>query len=54
MPEMTAEAVGMLRRAYEYIEERRPYESWTLAILNEKAYDIQDAVVGGGRSRQIN
>jgi hypothetical protein len=54
MPEMTAEAVGMLRRAYEYIEERRPYESWTLAILNEKAYDIEDAVIGKGRSRTIN
>ena len=54
MPEMTAEAVAMLRRAYEYIEERRPYESWTLAILNEKAYDIEDITIGEGRSRLIN
>jgi hypothetical protein len=54
MPEMTAEAVGMLRRAYEYIEERRPYESWTLAILNEKAYDVQDELAGELRARAIN
>ena len=51
---MKTEAEAMLRRAYEYINARRPYEAWTLAILNEKAYDIQDELTGELRAREIN
>ena len=51
---MKTEAEAMLRRAYEYINARRPYEAWTLAILNEKAYDIEDITIGEGSSRLIN
>jgi len=51
---MKTEAEQMLRRAYEYIEKRRPYEAWTLAILNEKAYDVIDELVGELRARAIN
>ena len=48
------EAVGMLRRAYEYIEKRRPYETWTLAILNERRYDLLDEIEAVNRNRRIN
>jgi len=43
-----------LLHAYEYINKRRPYESWTLAILNEKRYDILDAEDGAKRAKGVN
>jgi hypothetical protein len=49
--ELTA---GFLWRAMKYIIERRPHEFATIAILNEKAYDVLDAVEGVVRAKQIN
>jgi hypothetical protein len=43
-----------LLHAYEYINKRRPYEAWTLAILNEKRYDVLDAEDGKKRTQEIN
>jgi hypothetical protein len=45
---------GLLWRAAKYIIERRPHELVTIAILNEKAYDIYDAMDGARRAKQIN
>jgi|GEM_PF-4767090 hypothetical protein len=50
-PMMIAE---FLHHAYDYIETRRPYESWTLAILNEKRFDIIDADIAAYRAKQVN
>ena len=33
---------------------RRPHELATIAILNEKAYDVIDAADGALRAKQIN
>lgn len=43
-----------LTRARQYIVERRPYEAMTIAILNEKAYDLYDSVIGATRAKSIN
>jgi len=43
-----------LRHAWEYIKARRPYESMTLAILNEKMFDISEIADGEERNRRIN
>jgi hypothetical protein len=45
---------GLLWRAVKYIIERRPHELMTIAILNEKAYDVYDAMDGARRAKQIN
>ena len=50
-PTMTA---YFLLHAYEYINKRRPYEAWTLAILNEKRYDVLDAEDCKKRAQEIN
>lgn len=50
-PELMA---GFLWRAMKYIIQRRPHELMTIAILNEKAYDVYDAVQGAARAKQIN
>lgn len=47
-------ASGFVWRAMKYIIERRPHELVTIAILNEKAYDIFDAADGARRAKQIN
>jgi hypothetical protein len=53
--ENTAErTAGFLWRAMKYIIERRPHELITIAILNEKAYDVYDAMDGARRAKQIN
>jgi len=39
---------------YKYIEDRRPYESWTLAILREKRWDVVDVAEGEYRAKQVN
>jgi hypothetical protein len=43
-----------LRHAWTYIKARRPYELMTLAILNEKMFDISDVADGEERNRRIN
>ncbi len=54
-PELQAKLVsGLLWRAMRYIIERRPHELVTIAILNEKAYDVYDAAFGAARAKQIN
>jgi hypothetical protein len=45
---------GFVWRAMKYIIERRPHELVTIAILNEKAYDVYDAAFGAIRAKQIN
>jgi hypothetical protein len=45
---------GFVWRAMKYIIERRPHELATIAILNEKAYDVIDAADGALRAKQIN
>jgi hypothetical protein len=45
---------GFLWRAMKYIIERRPHELMTIAILNEKAYDVYDAAFGAARAKLIN
>ena len=45
---------GFLWRAVWYIIQRRPHELMTIAILNEKAYDIMDGADGAARAKQIN
>jgi len=45
---------GFLWRAMKYIIQRRPHELVTIAILNEKAYDVYDAANGAERAKQIN
>jgi len=53
--EIDAEALaGFLWRAMKYIIERRPHELVTIAILNEKAYDVYDARDGAARAKLIN
>jgi hypothetical protein len=47
-------ASNFVWRAMQYIKERRPFEGETLAILNEKCYDIMDACLGPERSKGIN
>jgi hypothetical protein len=37
-----------------YVKVRRPYETETIAILRERAYDIADAEAGKKRSLEIN
>jgi|GEM_PF-2399215 hypothetical protein len=54
---LTAEAQAasnFLWRCMKYIEERRPFEGATIAILREKAYDIMDECVGKVKSKEIN
>ena len=48
------EIASFLMRAYWYIYDRRPFEMATLAILNEKAFDITDAWDGAVRAKSIN
>ncbi len=48
------EIAGFLVRAYWYIYDRRPFEMATLAILNEKAFDITDAWDGAVRAKSVN
>lgn len=50
-PQQTA---GFLWHAMRYIMERRPHELVTIAILNEKAFDIYDAADGAQRAGSIN
>ncbi len=50
----TTEVALFLNRVYKYIEKRRPYETWTLAILNEKYYDVLDAEAGPRRALEVN
>ena len=45
---------GFLWRAMGYIIQRRPHELITIAILNEKAYDVIDEADGAVRAKQIN
>jgi hypothetical protein len=45
---------GFVWRAMKYIIERRPHELMTIAILNEKAFDVLDAADGARRAKQIN
>lgn len=45
---------GFVWRAMKYIIERRPHELVTIAILNEKAYDVMDEADGALRAKQIN
>jgi hypothetical protein len=52
-PEAQA-ASNFLWRCMKYIEERRPFEGATIAILREKAYDIMDECVGKVKSKEIN
>jgi hypothetical protein len=53
--ETTAEVIaGFIWRAERYIIERRPHELATIAILNEKAYDVIDAENGALRAKSIN
>jgi hypothetical protein len=55
MPESAEQAASnFVWRAMQYIKERRPYESMTIAILNEKCYDIMDACLGPERAKGIN
>ena len=43
-----------LAHAWAYICNRRPYETMTLAILNEKRWDILDKSEGAVRIKQVN
>jgi hypothetical protein len=45
---------GFVWRAMKYVIARRPHELATIAILNEKAYDVIDAADGALRAKQIN
>jgi hypothetical protein len=47
-------ASNFVWRAMQYIKERRPYEGATLALLNEKCYDIMDVCLGPERSKGVN
>ena len=47
-------ASNFVWRAMTYIKERRPFELATIAILNEKCYDIMDACLGPERSKGID
>lgn len=47
-------AEGILHRAWKYIRDRRPFETVTLAILNEKYFDLFDARDGAARAKSIN
>lgn len=52
--EPTAQDVSnFLCRAAQYIRDRRPYELVTIAILNEKCFDVMDAFVGSERVKGI-
>jgi hypothetical protein len=44
---------NFLWRAMQYIKERRPYDLTTIAILNEKCYDIMDEEFGRQRELAI-
>ena len=50
-PNMVA---GFVWRAMRYIIDRRPHELMTIAILNEKAYEIWDGMEGAVRAKGIN
>jgi hypothetical protein len=50
-PEAVAE---FLTHAWVYIYNRRPYETWTLAILNEARYNVLDVAEAEARNRKIN
>ena len=56
MAEDTLESqyANFLWRAMSYIITRRPHERITIAILNEKAYDILDERDGKARAKGIN
>lgn len=40
--------------ACKYIKDRRPFEMATIAILQEKSYDVMDAEVGRLRALEVN
>ena len=40
------EISSFLWRAMQYIKDRRPFELATIAILNEKCYDVMDVEIG--------
>ena len=52
--DQTVFVAGMVARAFKYINDRRPYETRTLAILREKGYDLLDAYEGPKRAKQVN
>jgi len=49
-PQMVA---NFLWRVIQYIKDRRPFEMATIAILNEKCYDIMDAYLGPEKAKRI-
>jgi hypothetical protein len=55
MPETPEQAASnFVWRSMQYIKERRPFELATIALLNEKCYDIMDACLGPERPKGIN
>ena len=49
MKEFTEET-KFLWRVFQYIYDRRPFEQATLAIIREKAWEVQDMADGAARS----
>jgi hypothetical protein len=47
------EETKFLWRVFQYIYDRRPFEQATLAIIREKAWEVQDLVDGVARAKRV-